>query len=474
MATVLIVRSGQSEAGAQPTGQRLLRAGEFQVDDVVRITLARRDEPVRVYELNDAGGTGGWRQVSPIVHAVEAYSIRQLAIQAAALDVIHVFDAGDLERDGFSAASLGLDPPEATMTFELEPENSSGEGALEDVTLELGRRGLGGRAYIRRPGDDRIYVVSSRGSGGGGESLHERAISMDPREWRDRRLFPGLTVEADRIAVENVGLSFELARERRQWRMVSPVNSRTDETAFEQYLEALIRSASSGYIVDQPDRLEQFGLADPAATLTVNWSELVAAPSTEAGEPPVPQRIDHGRQLLVGNRISMTGEDRFSTIARANGETGPVFRLAEPVLAVMFRDPRELVAMTGCGVRPPDVKSIRIVALDHDIVLERQLESWIAPDLDNAPVNQDAVGRLLAALTDARATALEFADFPHDASIGHVTFYGFDGRPVDTVRLARDPASGRWIFDNGETVQRYFPGSLDLPLTPDEFGLRSQ
>jgi hypothetical protein len=38
-----------------------------------------------------------------------------------------------------------------------------------------------------------------------------------------------------------------------------------------------------------------------------------------------------------------------------------------------------------------------------------------------------------------------------------VILYGFDLRPLDIVRIARDPRSGKWGFENGDSVLRVHP-----------------
>jgi hypothetical protein len=49
--------------------------------------------------------------------------------------------------------------------------------------------------------------------------------------------------------------------------------------------------------------------------------------------------------------------------------------------------------------------------------------------------------------------------------------HGFDARPLDTVRVARDPETGRWALDNGDDVLRMFPAETPIPMTPADFGL---
>ena len=61
--------------------------------------------------------------------------------------------------------------------------------------------------------------------------------------------------------------------------------------------------------------------------------------------------------------------------------------------------------------------------------------------------------------------------YPRDSQVATITMYGFDARPLDTVRVARDPETGAWALDNGDDVLRIFPAETTIPLTPDDFGL---
>jgi hypothetical protein len=55
--------------------------------------------------------------------------------------------------------------------------------------------------------------------------------------------------------------------------------------------------------------------------------------------------------------------------------------------------------------------------------------------------------------------------------------FGFDSRPIDTVRVARVPGAGRsatgegWALENGDNVLRLLPPGVEPPLTAEAFGL---
>ena len=81
------------------------------------------------------------------------------------------------------------------------------------------------------------------------------------------------------------------------------------------------------------------------------------------------------------------------------------------------------------------------------------------------------VAALIGQLTEARAVEMRLDPYPHELELATVTFLGFDRRPIDTVRVARNPDTGRWLLDNGDGVLRVLPPAMELPLTPADYGL---
>ena len=74
---------------------------------------------------------------------------------------------------------------------------------------------------------------------------------------------------------------------------------------------------------------------------------------------------------------------------------------------------------------------------------------------------------LLAILTETRAPDVVVQAFPAEMAVANVTFMGWDGRPIDTVRIAREPEGGRWALENGDGVLRILPASTVMTLGPE-------
>ncbi|MHC4274223.1 MAG: DUF4340 domain-containing protein [Planctomycetota bacterium] len=435
VATVVLLRWDQPEA---PTsrGQMLLSARQLPVDAVTGITLQRRGEPA----LEFVRGADGWTQTRPFAHPMDPFSIRRLAAVAGEVEVVKRIAPGDLE-----GIDLGLEPPRAVIAYEW-PDGS--------LALQLGRRAVAGRSYVKVVGEPDVLVV--RGE------LHERGVEMDPKEWRDRTIFPGVTPDADQVTLDDGTTRTVLQRDRRQWTMIEPVRTRVDDVARGELFAALGRAVSGGFILDEPDDLSRFGLAEPAGTVTVVSSHPVPGD----GEP---RREPRTIRLLVGARMGVGAEDRFGMV-----EGRPVVvRLPEAVLLAFFRPVVSLVDPTASAVLAANVKTLVIRGPAGEVRLQRDLERWRAPE-QGVDVPGQVVAALLEQLTAVRASRIDVGQFPRELQVAAVTMYGFDALPLDTVRIARDPETGHWALDNGDDVLRIFAAEASLPLTPAEFGLTGE
>ncbi|MCP3903152.1 MAG: DUF4340 domain-containing protein [Planctomycetes bacterium] len=441
-AAVWVERHGPATGTAQQADARLLfDAGALPVDDVNRITLDRGDDHLEFVRRDDR-----WWQTEPFEHPMKTPEIRQILRRAAELSIVDELDAGGAGSTG-TAATLGLDPAAATLRLGW-PEGS--------VRLLLGRRGIAGRSYLRKGGDPAILVVN--------DDLHERALEQDPVLWRDPTLFDAIGVEADRIEIASGDDLVVLVRDRRTWRMEQPVRTRVNDVAFEGLVQALARAKASAFVRDDPEDLSRFGLSTPAGSIAVTMSRVVEAPAGDAGV----KRESTTQRLLIGARAGVGTQDRFGMIEGRR----VIARLPEKTLGAVFLRPTDLAAATGSGVNAADVKAIRVSSTAGEFRLQRDVRRWIAPDHDNKEVEPARVGSLLEMLTEVRAGAVEIGAYPRDIDVATITLIGFDSRPIDTVRVAREKnGQRRWILENGDGVLRFFPSNFALGLDPRDYGL---
>lgn len=431
-------------------GGAVFEAGAIDARSLDAITLVRQDADAP-YEFESA--PDGWRQVEPFPYPMDRFSIEQLAAIAAGLQWSERYPAGDLP-ERVTLEGLGLDPPRGRLVFRRSAEEPAADStASETVTIDLGRRGIAGRAYLHVQDRPFIYVVS--------QELHERALEMDPKEWRDRTIFPLADQSLDRILIDAAGTTTELVRDGRTWRINEPVRSRASAEAVTQLLDAISRASAAGFLLDEPDDLGRFGLNDPAGRIRIEGTR--AARSTGQGSDA--EAIPFSAELLVGARMGSTTQDRFGIV------TGrpTVIRVPQAAIEALFRPTTALVSATGTGAQPADVKRIRIVTDEHDFTLERDLEDWSIIDQPAASLNASAVGTFLETLATVQAGQVVLQEYPRDLEAAVVTLYGYDLNPLDTVRIVRDPSNGAWAFENGDNVLRVMSADLDLPLSPEGF-----
>ncbi len=425
MAAVFLLRQGGPAAA--PAATVLAAAVNLPVDAVEGIMLERPGEKPIVLERRGQG----WVQVEPFDHPMDGFSIRQLAVNAAQLEAQRRLEPGEIDRGDLQLEGLGR----ATLRYTWP----AGE-----LVVTFGRRGVAGRWYVATPSDGAVYVAAG--------DFYERAVEMDPKEWRDRTLFCGELAALEEIEIAQGPEPVKLARQGRAWMILEPYTTRADEMKLNGLLSALGRAKTGGFIADLPDDLAPFGLAEPAARVTLRFAASASAgPTGPAYET-----------LLVGDRMAVNSEDRFGMIERRP----VVVRLPEPLLRAVFPKALDLVAPTGSGVLAADVKAIVVRGPDGDLRIERDLDRWIAPDRGGAEVATRQVESLLELLTSRRADELRVDPSRRFSTIA--TLYGFDGKPRDTVRIDRDE-DGRLILENGDGILRLFPKDVAAPLTAADF-----
>lgn len=439
-------RLAPTEASRGTARRPLVPAGRLDPERVDRIVVERGDERFEFVRDGDR-----WRQRLPIEHALDSWSIRQLIAKVRAAEVVRELETrGSPSPSGAGASDEGVLGPTLGRIEFSEPTGASAADRAVTV-VELGRRSLGGRAFARLGGDaPRVAVVDG--------SLHDLVLDRDMREFRRRDLF------ADIGEIENVtfqpagGGEVVLSRRGRGFEIESPVRTRADRSQGEDYIAALRRARSEGFVVDRPREPAVYGLAPPAARLVV------------AGDSET-------TTLLVGEPVALGAQDRFAMIEGSD----TVFRLPAATLGSVIPRTERLIDATAAAVRPSDVARIEIDLADRSLRLDRGVDGWRAERLERGrasdairrgTVEAEAVDRLLATLTDARAGRLALQPVDAARVDATVTLRGFAGEPLATIRRAPADDGVGTVLDAGDGVQRIH-GAIDLPIAETELGFRA-
>ena len=393
----------------------LLPQDTINFNAVEKISLDRGVEDL-VFERKD----GIWLQTQPFVCKMDTPSMMTLIERAKGL-----LQLGQIDSD-VSLETLGLGETARSLTLTTK------DGSLR---ILLGRMTFGGRAYAAI-GDGQPVIVS--------QSLHRLAIDTDHRYWRDIRLFPNLSVDAQRIERRIDDDTLSLSRSTGNWMIQEPVSARVHDTALTDWIGRLASVKLGSFVVDQPDDLALFSLLSPRASLSITDSN---------GEI---------RTILIGGRVSAGSQNRYVKLVN----TPMVFSMNWDDLSQLFPTAELIASPTGSGVSAFDVKRIRIATKESETNLHRELEVWVDETRGDKVVDAEDVRALLKWLVEAHPVSIAIGPYPRSLQVATITFEGYDYMPMDTVRIAKQE-DGQWILDNGENVLRLHPigaGEVLLPF----------
>ena len=365
------------------------------------------------------------------------------------------------------ALALEAQPPERTESSEsllsaarLDAPLVSIELAAGDVrrTLALGRRLPGGQAWIR------VDPTSGGPPQVADGALHGMLLELDPRQWRDARLFTRADLECDGVSAalrgrDGVSRTIELARRGAGWQLVAPIATRADRAAVERWIEALARARALGVVTDSAPNLAAFGLDAPFGSVEVRSTRRVPD-GDSVREESIVERVEIGAPVRPG------AEERY---ARIVGRPD-VLELDAASTATFMPLPMALVEATATGVRAADVREL-LVEQDGQVTWSaaRDGAAWLMrldAGADAEPVDARPVESLLTLLCEGRASDISLHPAPAELALGTVRLIGFDGRTLASVRISREPGGGRWGLDDGSGVLRVWPSSATVPIEP--------
>lgn len=415
-------------------------------DGAVPWSLIERIEIVRGANnrFEFARRNGRWFQTVPFEFPVESARLMEVIDQAAKLTARRDAIGGDDAANMLESTGLGTDAPSITFGW------ASGQS-----TIRLGRRLPAGFAWIDL-GGERPQPRAAR------STLHDTALLNDPRQWRQAMLFSRADVECDRLISQSVASDgtiqrLEIVREGSAWKVVSPIATRADRAAVERWLEALERAQASGFVVDSPSELIAFGLDTPSAFVEIQASTRTTDAQGRVTSAPLIERLELGSPVRAG------AAERF---ARLSNYSQAIMEVDGTAVAAALPPPLLMIDPTAAGVRPEDVRSIRIEADGAESVrIERIAADWNVIDASGTRQAQAAkVDDLLSKLCQSRATEVTLSAAPANLSLGRVVLESFDGREIASIKVSRESNDGRFGLDDGSGVLRIFPGAIGIRL----------
>ncbi len=380
--------------------QPFVSESTIQFADIQAISI-QKDESVLEFEKH----RDVWYQQSPFPYRMDAASMMSVirAIQGAK-------SLGEVDSS-IELSTVGLGDDSDSISI------SDGN---QELTIFLGRKTLGGRAYARLGDAPPVFID---------QSIHRTVLDNDSKRWRDARLFPEFSVDGVRIDRKMKGNRLLLDRTDGRWQMIEPVSVEVNEELLLEWIGRIAVARVKSFVLDMPTDLALFDLLDPVASFTVQ---------NQQGEI---------NTLLVGGRVTAGSQDRYVMF-----EGVPVIsKVSWEILSPLFPAPEIFVDATGSSVSRFDIKQITIRFGDQEVAIHRNLDRWL--DSNDSLMNNESVESLLTWLLDTKSPTVSIGQFPKEHEIATVVLSGYDLMPLDAVRIARLD-DGRLILENGDNVLR--------------------
>ncbi len=440
--TRLDQRAAQEQSGSAAGFAPLFPAGTVPWKEIDRVTL-KRGESVRWEWVR---GDGGWRQVSPFEFPIDGAIVDEQLALLAGLSA-HTVGSG-VDSEG-PAESIAADGPVVSLHW-----------GNATTSIALGRRLPAGCAWVAVDGAPRVAR----------DDIHGAFLGADLKRWRRTSLFERADVECEcltstAVAADGSVQRLEVRRDGPSWKLVSPVTTRADREAVERWLDALARARATGFVVDRPTDVGAFGLADPLATVEIRSVSRTRGADGAVVITPVVERLEIGAPIRAG------ASEHFARLA-AHPEA--IMEIDAAAVAAAMPPALSLVDATATGLRPADIRAIRLAPKDGSIArLERAGADWTLTDERGArAASSRAVEGLLSRICGDRATDIASGSAPSELFIGLIAVEGFDGRVLAEFSVSREVDAGRFGIDDHSGVLRIFPKSSALYLDGADYEVR--
>jgi hypothetical protein len=211
------------------------KINEIRVNYKGQTTLLRKDD-------------SGWKMIEPTT--VDADPAEAISLAQAITNLESVREVVDNPAD---LAQFGLSDPPVIVEFKAE-------GGVAG-SFKLGNKNpTQSEIYAMKDGDNSVVLVSA---------FQESSFTKEPFALRDKRILKFDREKADTLSLVKGDSSMELARSGSEWKVVKPVEGRSDYSAIEGFLTRLNSANMSTLVEEKPADLAKYGLDTPAMTVTI-------------------------------------------------------------------------------------------------------------------------------------------------------------------------------------------------------------
>ena len=211
------------------------KINEIRINHKGQTTLLRKD-------------TSGWKLVEPM--AVDADPPEAISLAQAIANLESVRKVVDNPSD---LTQFGLSDPQTIVDFKAEGGASG--------SFKLGSKNpTQSEIYAIKGGANTVVLVSA---------FQESSFNKEPFALRDKRILKFDREKADTLALTKGANSIQLARSGSEWKVVKPVEARSDYSAVEGFITRLSSANMSKLVEEKPADLAKYGLDKPVMTVTI-------------------------------------------------------------------------------------------------------------------------------------------------------------------------------------------------------------
>ena len=382
----------------------------FDEKDVQEITLLKSGAQIRLRR----SGEDGWELVEPVAAKGDSITVHYLL--AALKEVRFTRTVDEAPAD---LAPFGLAKPRLSISVKFKNKD-------EKSLLIGGNSQVGMATYVKLGGEKKVLL----------SNLRLMSLDKSASDLRDKTILDYNTVEVTSFELqrpENT-LRFALDEKEKRWAFTSPVTTRADGDAVENFLNGVRVARIKSFEEESPADLSAFGLDKPEIILRVKSGD--GESSTE---------------LRVGKKVSQkyyAQTDKRKT----------VFTIGGNLFAKLTQNYLDLMDKSLLAFKIEDVTQIRIRHLDQTTLVARtpDRQGWRIEKPGPLPADKAAVESLLLDLRSARIK--EFVKFAQD----DLNIFGLDKpRKEITLDFGEDKTASIKLGNSTSDMKQYFASRSD-------------
>jgi hypothetical protein len=233
-------RPASTAVEGEPAREKFFDVESDKINEI-RLTVKGQTTLLRKEE-------SGWKMIEPIAVDADPPEVLGMAQAISSLESVR-----EVVENPSDLAQFGLAEPQIQVEFKAE-----GGGA---GSFKLGSKNpQQSEVYAQKGGDPTVMLVSS---------FQESTFNKEPFALRDKRILKFDREQADSLAMVRGANAITLARTGSEWKVVKPVEARSDYSAIEGFLTRLGSSNMTRLVEENPKDLAQYGLDKPVMTITI-------------------------------------------------------------------------------------------------------------------------------------------------------------------------------------------------------------